>query len=323
MSSFTSLARAARWTIVLLLGSISSQDAPSSRPAGDISMSARVDNRDRNWILHIPKSYDGAASRPLVFMFHGGFGNAKQAADQYHWREKSDAEGFFVAFPQGVGLAPTWNAGYCCGAASRDNVNDILFVKTIFEELLRTYPIDTSRIYTTGMSNGAMFSYRLAAECSDWITAAAPVAGSIGGRANARAELYQIPNPKNPVPMFIIHGKLDKNVLYHGGLTEVGAVLGREDMSVAQSVQFWVKANGCETRPSREVSKSGNVIKEKYTNSKNGAAVELITIENAGHSWPGGRRGSKLLDLPSAEFNATDEIWKFFSKIKKVRAKGD
>lgn len=50
----------------------------------------------------------------------------------------------------------------------------------------------------------------------------------------------------------------------------------------------------------------------------NGRAVELITIDGAGHQWPGSAPKpvlERLLDLdpPSTALNATDTIWRFFA----------
>ena len=45
-----------------------------------------------------------------------------------------------------------------------------------------------------------------------------------------------------------------------------------------------------------------------------GSAVELIAIDGGGHSWPGGERLARFLDPPSSALDASDEIWRFFSR---------
>jgi len=45
--------------------------------------------------------------------------------------------------------------------------------------MIRDYNIDPKRVYVTGISNGAIMSYRLACELSSKITAIAPVDGNI------------------------------------------------------------------------------------------------------------------------------------------------
>ena len=37
-------------------------------------------------------------------------------------------------------------------------------------------------------------------------------------------------------------------------------------------------------------------------------------IDGGGHSWPGGDRLARFLDPPSAALDASDEIWRFFSR---------
>ncbi|MFN0206630.1 MAG: alpha/beta hydrolase family esterase [Planctomycetota bacterium] len=319
-------AAAALAAVLLQLTESKMQDSRTSRPATDsraigagdhemsfvYSDSSSPGGRRRSWILHIPKSYDASAALPLVLVFHGGMGTARQAANQYHWPAKADAENFIVVFPDGVGLFQTWNAGHCCGAALRENADDVGFIRALIEEISKTVNINNQKIYATGMSNGGMFAHRLAAECSDQIAAAAAVAGTIGGKANSRAKEYKVPNPKNPVPMMIIHGMLDKNVLYHGGETQLGAAAGRIDLSVAESVAFWAAANRCETQPASMPSPSPHITIEKYSNSRINADVVLVTLKNQGHAWPGGKRGSRALDAPSTEISATDMIWEFF-----------
>ena len=91
-----------------------------------------------------------------------------------------------VIFPEGYAATSfgsgfrTWNTGVCCGAAVENNVDDVSFTRAIIEDLINNqgFSINTNRIYATGHSNGAMFSYRLLCEASDIIRAIAPNAGS-------------------------------------------------------------------------------------------------------------------------------------------------
>ena len=57
--------------------------------------------------------------------------------------------------------------GNCCGKAEEKKVDDVGFINALIEELEANYAIDPRRIYVTGMSNGAMMSYRLACELGD------------------------------------------------------------------------------------------------------------------------------------------------------------
>lgn len=59
-----------------------------------------------------------------------------------------------------------------------NKVDDIGFLHALIDRLHRDDNIDPKRIYVTGISNGAMLSYRLACELSSEIAAIAPVEGA-------------------------------------------------------------------------------------------------------------------------------------------------
>jgi len=322
MREFTAMRRSMQNTVMamplrlliipaLLLCAIARSEDPLK--PGDHDGTLKHDARERTYLLHIPPQYDGTRPLPMVMFFHGGMGTAKHGAASYGWNEKADKEGFFVVYPNGTGPVQTWNVMHGCGPAFRNNVDDVGFVKALVQDLSAKLKINPKQIYATGMSNGAMLSHRLAAELPQLFAAAAPVAGSIGGKENASATEKRIPQPANPVAMLIIHGKADHNVMYDGGATQAGVEKGRIDLSVADAVSFWTKANGCSAPPKKEVSQNGNVIIEKYA-SESGADVTLCTIIDGGHAWPGGKRmRRKVLSETSPSISATDLAWDFFA----------
>ena len=87
------------------------------------------------------------------------------------------------------------------------DVDDVGFVRVILDRLLDTGHVDPL-VDATGMSNGAMMSYRLAAEMSEQIAAIAPVAGTM--------ELDGV-MPRQPVSVLHFHGTDDEFVPFAGG----------------------------------------------------------------------------------------------------------
>ena len=63
--------------------------------------------------------------------------------------------------------------------AHQQNIDDVGFFTILIENLSQEFTIDPHRIFVTGISNGAMMSYRLAIEISEKIAAIAPVAGAM------------------------------------------------------------------------------------------------------------------------------------------------
>ena len=78
--------------------------------------------------------------------------------------------------------------------------DDVGYVAKLLDDLATVVNVDPRRVYATGMSNGAMMCYRLAAELSDRIAAIAPVAGTMA---------IEICQPHRPVPVLHFHGTSD------------------------------------------------------------------------------------------------------------------
>ena len=194
---------------------LQAQHKPDS--AGDFDLRSGTlqhNGRDRRYVLFVPKvSPLKSGKMALVFVFHGGGGNAEHAIETTRMHKLAAREGFIVVYPEGTGrevmrkFMATWNAGVCCGDAARENVDDIGFISKLIDTLARDYPVDLTRVYATGLSNGGALSYRLACELTDKIAAVAPVG------YNGEIEIC---HPSRPVPIMHVHGLLDGCAFYGG-----------------------------------------------------------------------------------------------------------
>ena len=181
----------------------SGQPAAAAFPAGSSAHAITVDGTTRTYLVYRPAVLTAAA--PLVVMMHGGFGSASQAEKSYHWDAEADAEHFIVAYPDGLHRA--WNTGGgCCGIPARTSVDDVGFITAMVTAIEHSIPVDASRVYATGISNGGIMAYTLA--CQTTIFAA------IG--PDSATELGACPHPA-PVSVIHIHGTADKNIPYNGG----------------------------------------------------------------------------------------------------------
>jgi polyhydroxybutyrate depolymerase len=279
---------------------------------GDHTCTLVVDRRERSYIVHVPRGYDGSKPVPVVFVFHGGGSNAAQMAHFCGLDEKSDKEGFLIVYPNGTGRTEqllTWNGGNCCGYAMHEKIDDVAFVAKLLDGLEKNARVDAARVYATGMSNGAILSYRLAAELSDRIAAIAPVSGPMGTESC---------HPKRPVPVMHFHGTDDKFAPFNGGSGERS--LSQTDFySVKHSLDCWIKANECRADPivkeERPAVEDGTRITRKtWEHGKNGAEVVLIEIAGGGHTWAGRKPPLLYLGKSTKNIDANDEIWEFFKK---------
>lgn len=265
----------------------------------------------RTYRLYIPTIYvvEKPKSVPLVIVLHGDGGNAKNAARVTGFSQKANTEGFIVVYPNGTGwigrnIFLTWNSGNCCGYALENNIDDVGFIKALIEKLEHELPVDQKRIYVTGISNGAMMSYRLACELSDKIAAIGPVAGALNVKDC---------KPAYPVSVVIFHGKFDDHVRYNGGQSlKMADNHDRTDTPVSYAVSFWTKNDQCSGTSEKE--EKGRLVKELYTGGLSGTEVLLCTIIDGGHAWPGGKKTGYIgADEPVYGISATDLIWEFFN----------
>jgi polyhydroxybutyrate depolymerase len=148
----------------------------------------------RMYILHVPASYTGAKATPLLFNFHGYGSSAAAQALYSGLPQKSDEAGFILVTPQATGAPAHWNI------TQLEPADDVGFVSDMLDLFEAQLCVDASRVYSTGMSNGAAMSSRLGCSLSDRIVAIAPVAGIYfpAGCSSAR-----------PVPVIAFHGTAD------------------------------------------------------------------------------------------------------------------
>jgi polyhydroxybutyrate depolymerase len=254
-----------------------------------------------------PTPLRAADTAPLVVMLHGGFGWPEQAEHAYGWSQTADRYGFFACYPEG--LFRTWNAGTCCGGAAREKLDDVDFLAAVIGDVCRAERIDLDRIYVTGMSNGAMMSYRLAAELPGRLAAIAPVAGTMTVPLGAAQRLS----------VLHIHGSADRSVPLAAGIGRRAFAADRRP-GATQSVAAWRALAGCGLA---SVAQAGPVRTESAV-AADGTTVELVTVVGAGHQWPGAvavdPAVARLLrmDAPSDAFDATERIWQFFSAHPRV-----
>jgi polyhydroxybutyrate depolymerase len=79
-------------------------------------------------------------------------------------------------------------------------------------------------------------------------------------------------------------------------------------------IDRWVAALHCPETPHLDKTSDG-VRKRVYGYSPAKSEIMYLTVEGAGHHWPGGisQAPEFLVGKPSKKLNATDVIWDFFS----------
>lgn len=254
------------------------------------------DDLVRDYIVHIPGSYDNKVPIPLVLCFHG-YGGTASGISYTNFNDVSDTANFIVVYPQGTLLKRKshWNVG---GWTLDSKIDDVGFISSLLDSLSERYNINQSRIYSTGMSNGGYMSFLLACQLSDRIAAIASVTGSM------TPQTYNLCNPQRPIPVLQIHGTNDQKVPYKGNR--------KWSLSINKVLEYWINHNNCDITPFEmsfpdiNNSDESNVHRLSWLNGDNSVITDHIIVNGGGHDWFG--------VWGNMDINSTAEIWKFFSQ---------
>jgi polyhydroxybutyrate depolymerase len=260
-----------------------------------------VDGIRRTFVTYLPASQK-KENRPVVISLHGGFASPKGMLHLADFRPLAEKENFILVCPASKHL---WHDG-----ANTHGINDVKFIDEMISYIINVYHADPQRIYVTGISNGGFMTSRLACQLHKRIAAIAVVAASLD-----IGEGYE---PENPMPVMYMHGTNDHIVPYEGG-----KMFGRRIYSQKEMLKKWAAINHCDTKPVftdlPDIAHDGtNIVKEEYSNQDNGLKVIGYTINNGGHTWPGGWQYMPrfIVGKTTGNLNACEAIWDFFKEYK-------
>jgi len=265
----------------------------SALEPGDQALTLMHDGLERRFLIHVPPSYDNTRAVPLVLNFHGATSNAEQQRSLFSQMDAtSDAKGFIVVYPEGIGAS--WNAGACCGDAMAQDVDDVGFALALVEDVKGRACIDPKRVYATGFSNGGRMSYRLGCEAADVFAAIAPVAGT-----KSFPDLENTPGcePSRPLSLIDFMGSADSRISAQPG-----------------QVEEWVAFNGCTDAAPAEVYRNGEHYCLAYSQCEAGTSVTYCVVDGGGHCWPGTSPCVLGATSTASELSANELMWEVFER---------
>lgn len=304
--------------LILACGS----DAYSIATAGTLSKKQSLvhQGRLRSFRLYVP---DPPPKQPCaaVLLLHGHGGSADQLlgvtgrqAPYRVWMPLADRDNFVLIAPDGL-VGPDGKQGWndARNIATNPDSNDVEFLIKLVETIARAYPIDSSRVYATGTSNGGHMVLRLAAEAPDRFAAVAAVAA-----ANPDP-IFRL-KPKNPISVLLMNGTNDRILPYGGGkmIHDRGNV-----QSTDESVRYWSRHNGCEEKPQSfeypdDIEEDRcTASRRTYRNAALNVEVAVIQIRGGGHTEPSveqrySRPFLAIVGKQNQDIEMANEVWNFF-----------
>lgn len=234
---------------------------------------------DRSYRVYLPELV-GEGELPVVLLFHGMNGSAAGVERKSGFVDVARENGFLLVVPEGSGYPRSWYASNRVPFV----VDDVVFVRSVLDQISEDFCIDESRVYAAGMSNGAFMASMLGCKMSDRIAAIAPVAGVSFPKTECG----------DSVPVLAIHGTNDGTVPF-----EHGRMFGMFSYDGARAgIAGWAGHNGCRFA-SDAWREGGGWTLERFGGCTDGAETALLVVDGGGHSWPKG---------------SADYVWAFFSR---------
>ena len=184
-------------------------DTPAS--GKQVELSHKVsDQQSVPYLLYLPKELDAKADKkwPVILFLHGRGESRGPLSIVAKWgpprmAERGDNLPYIVISPQ-------------CPASSRWTADEQQAgVLNLLDHISEKYPVDTSRIYLTGLSMGGYGSWKLAADHGQRFAAVAPVCGK-GNPADGEK--------LKDLPIWVFHGTEDRAVDYQHSVDMVEAI---------------------------------------------------------------------------------------------------
>jgi polyhydroxybutyrate depolymerase len=241
---------------------------------------------------------DTSKPAPLLIMLHSASTSGAHQERYMKLGPVAKKLGMIYIAPDGTVGADgrrVWNAAKACCQKSGTPIDDIAYINSLIDEISQKVPVDQSRIYFVGHSNGAFMS--LAFACT---TGRAAGVVSLAGAMDIDASCATT----KAFSLLHIHGVADKTIKIDGGILN-----GHQYTSAAETLNRVATINKCSTNSVVPAVLS----KKDFDPTITGAETTVLTLEKCTKPIAYWRiaRGAHSPKLPT---NYAEQILKFLSQ---------
>lgn len=281
-----------------------------------------VNGTSRKYLMYRPTGISKANA--VVMVLHGGGGLGLGVADiGAHplsvFRQVADTAKFMLVYPEGspdIQGNPGWNDCRSDDIAGSKG-NDMDFLMQLNAKLAGELGINSSKMFLTGTSNGALMTLSFAFVQPQSVRAIAISAGNLPlnpepGTCTSGSTL--------PLPILITYGTSDPAMPAEGGcVANIGGACNRgRVVSQQATINYWLQRNNLTgvvpqvTTFDINTNDAGNVEKRVYAGNH---PFILYMMNNAGHAVPSRSVFSATTPNSGAQNRDIEyavEVWQFF-----------
>lgn len=195
-------------------------------------------------------------------------------------------------------------------------IDDVGFLFGLVASLVADGTADPTRLYITGISDGAIMTHRLI--CRDDAPFAA--AAALIGTAH-ETHIGDCTPPYSPAVMQV-HGDNDQVLPYEGWIFRSG-----REVSVAEVMDHWRRRHGCTGQKAARLDDidpddGSTVLRLEWTGCATDPNVLLFKVKGGGHRVPG--LDAEQSDDPryrvNRDLDTMGEVWRFVSQVRRPRS---
>ncbi|NUM80095.1 hypothetical protein HUU42_04760 [bacterium] len=260
-----------KWIIVFVVAVFScaceKEYAPPSPPLSPTDSSFA----DRTYLIDTPQTWAPGKKYPVVFALHGAGGTGSGMRSTVRFYETDERDSCIFIYPDAK--VENWEEGCRCNKPYRLGIDDVGFINYLLSDAIGKYPVDTTRIYAVGFSQGGLFAHNLGCKLGHRFAAIASVASAMSVPLS-----QDCGQPAEKISVMMIYGQQDKVLPYNG--TDEGSF---SLLSAPATAEHWAdKLSLNHTAKNQGVN--DYVVLDGY-GSAQGDQVLLYTVTHGDHAW--------------------------------------
>jgi poly(3-hydroxybutyrate) depolymerase len=181
----------------------------------DLKRKLEVEDKQREFEIHLPKDYDGSKPIPVMYLMPGFGGNIAQMKSESSMNSIADQKGFAVVYLQQLPKddywkATSWNLDHGSLTGKDPTYDDLNYVKAVKSLVDNEVKVDPAAQYIVGFSEGGA--------AAQYVAKMMP--GTFAGVGSAHGTHLQSdpePNKGDPTTFVAIHGDDDNMLAWSGG----------------------------------------------------------------------------------------------------------